>query len=206
MHYHTNTLATLITLSIISCHVQEKNTTLSQADSTNAQHSDSLLPQQTFIDSLMNGKYYNSESFGSGEDAPFRLHNGRCLIKPFDVYSSDSSYVDAQILSTPTMYDFDHDGKIDALVLLDENFGGSGCFISINIMLNRNGTPVFTATKTLGDRIQIDSIKVIKDTISVYSVVHGPNDPMAWVTMPYVFKLIFQNKSLAFVDGTDPYK
>jgi len=202
MHHNINRLVVLIGVLAFSLNAQPRNITLSAKGGSSAtRHSRSALAKRKFINLLLNGEYYNSENYGSGE-GPFRLHNGKCKPRASDWVSPDSSYVEATIMLPPILYDFDHDDKDDALVLLGENFGGSGYFISINIMLNKNGAPIFTATKTLGDRIEIDSITVVKDTISVYSVVHGPNDPMAWVTMPYVFKLVFQNKSLAFVDGT----
>jgi heat shock protein HslJ len=82
--------------------------------------------------------------------------------------------------------DLDGDGVEDAAVLLAENSGGSGTFIYLAAVLNRNGNPQNTATQLLGDRVQVNSLSIEDGEIVVDMLTHGPDDPMCCPTQPVV--------------------
>jgi hypothetical protein len=74
--------------------------------------------------------------------------------------------------------DLNADGVADAAVLLAENGGGSGAFISVIALLNQNGVPVQAGAMLVDDRPIIDSIAIESGKIILGATIHGPNDPM----------------------------
>jgi len=74
--------------------------------------------------------------------------------------------------------DLDGDGVDDAAVLLVENSGGSGSFVYLAAVLNRDGQPENVATTLLGDRAQVAELSIDSGRIGVKMLTHGPDDPM----------------------------
>lgn len=74
--------------------------------------------------------------------------------------------------------DLDGDGVDDAAVLLVENSGGSGSFVYLAAVLNRDGQPENVATTLLGDRAQVEELTIESGQIGVKMLTHGPDDPM----------------------------
>ena len=150
-----------------------------------------------FLDSLKNGLYYNSD-----EGEYYRFHNGK--------YIFDTTYVEESRTIHDVLYmsvgdvlienDFDNDGVDDALVTLTANGGGSGIFVAVVVMLNKNSTPIYSDSKWLGDRISIDSSAMVGDSIFVYSIIQGPDEPMCCPTMPYIFKLLYHENKLQLLN------
>lgn len=83
------------------------------------------------------------------------------------------------------MGDLNGDGLEDAAVILAENTGGSGTFLSLVVVLNQNGTPIQAGFAQLGDRVKIDSMVIEDQKILMDEVVHTPNDPLCCPTQPY---------------------
>lgn len=86
-----------------------------------------------------------------------------------------------EITLLPDMYafgDFDGDGAKDAAVILAASGGGSGTFITLEALINDNGSPRHATTAHLGDRVQVRSISIGTGIITVEMVAHGPDDPM----------------------------
>jgi heat shock protein HslJ len=74
-------------------------------------------------------------------------------------------------------------GQDAAAVLLDENSGGSGLFVSLALVLDQDGTPVNVATTLLGDRVDVYALTIDENgVIAVEMVRQGPNDPMCCPT------------------------
>jgi hypothetical protein len=83
------------------------------------------------------------------------------------------------LIDTPIAYgDINGEGQEDAAVLLAENSGGSGTFVYLAAVVNQDGQPVNVATTLLGDRVQVESLKIENDQIVVEMVQAGPDDPM----------------------------
>jgi hypothetical protein len=78
--------------------------------------------------------------------------------------------------------DLDQDGVSDAVVVLVENSGGSGNFIYMAAVLNESGIPVNTSTILLGDRVKVQSIRVVDGQIDVTVATHAPEDPLCCPT------------------------
>jgi hypothetical protein len=81
------------------------------------------------------------------------------------------------LLDVAAFGDLNGDGASDAVVLLAENGGGSGVFISLLVMLNQGGLPYQAAAAELGDRVLINGAKIDSGRVELDMVVHGPNDP-----------------------------
>lgn len=81
-------------------------------------------------------------------------------------------------LQTVANGDLDQDSIPDAVVVLAENSGGSGTFIYLAAVLNEYGEPVNTSTIRLGDRVQVQSLRVIDGQILVTALTHAPEDPL----------------------------
>jgi hypothetical protein len=80
--------------------------------------------------------------------------------------------------------DLNGDGVSDAAVLLAENYGGTGVFVSVIAMLNQNGKPVQAAGELVDDRPVINSITIKDEQILLDVTVHGPNDPGCCAAQP----------------------
>ncbi len=74
--------------------------------------------------------------------------------------------------------DLDGDGSPDAAVVLATETGGSGTFVDLAVVLNRDGRPENVATAFLGDRVPVDRIRIVDGEIQVDLTMHGPADPM----------------------------
>jgi hypothetical protein len=121
----------------------------------------------------------------------FRLHNGQYIDK------TDSMHILESKLITPIVFArLEIQQKEVALVPMILSDGGSGVFSSINVFMNRGGKPVQMAYADLGDRIRIDSIYVVHDTITVDIITQGPHDAMCCPTMPYKCRFLFRNDGL----------
>jgi hypothetical protein len=73
--------------------------------------------------------------------------------------------------------DLNGDGADDAAVILAENYGGTGVFVSVAAVLNENGQPRHAASFGIDDRPSINSFRIQDGTILLDAIVHGPNDP-----------------------------
>jgi hypothetical protein len=113
---------------------------------------------------------------------------------------------------TPQMAfgDLNGDGVGDAALLLAENYGGSGVFVSLVAMLDQNGQPLQAASVLIDDRPKINSLGIRNGQILLDAIVHGPNDPACCAARPtkqtfrYAFgKLMRTAFSSAAPDGTE---
>jgi len=103
------------------------------------------------------------------------------------------------IVFYPEMYafgDLDGDGVEDAAVVLATSGGGSGTFISLEAVINDNGTPNHVATAFLGDRVQINSVAIEAGVITVDMVTHGPEDPLCCPTLEVTQRYELQGDEL----------
>jgi hypothetical protein len=97
---------------------------------------------------------------------------------------SGADYISANLMDKVAFGDLNGDGKPDSAILLAENTGGSGTFISLVVVLDENGQPVQTSSALIGDRAKIDSVTIGPDRkIVVTGAVQGPNDPMCCPTL-----------------------
>ena len=84
--------------------------------------------------------------------------------------------------------DLDNDGKDDAAVIIVSNFGGSGVFVELVVMINDNGNPLYLDSEILGDRVIINSIAIESSEIILALIVLGPDDPMCCPTLEKIVR------------------
>jgi hypothetical protein len=131
-------------------------------------------PEPLTIESLQNAEYQ-----GIYPEA-VQLVDGRYEGEPFQEDGASRPMV---IFIEPTAFgDLDGDGVADAAVLLVENSGGSGAFIYLAAVLNQDGEPNNQTTALLGDRVQVESLKIETGQIQIEMLTHGPDDPLCCPT------------------------
>lgn len=86
--------------------------------------------------------------------------------------------------------DLDGDHITDAAVIVFYNGGGSGTFISLVTVLDRDGAPMQGPHYLLGDRVVVQNVTISHGEIVVDMLTHGPEDalccPTQAVTRKYV--------------------
>ncbi len=73
--------------------------------------------------------------------------------------------------------DLNGDGAEDAALLLSENSGGSGVNVYLAVVERRDGELRNVATRLIGDRVQIHSLKLDQGVVVMELVMAGPDDP-----------------------------
>ena len=95
-----------------------------------------------------------------------KLVNGTYLLKPLPGESQSDYYV--KLDEDHVVFgDLNNDGLEDAVVILTSRSGGTGVFSQLTVVINNNGLPLNVANEDLGDRAQINSLKIISSTISI---------------------------------------
>ncbi|MFN2241816.1 MAG: hypothetical protein ACK2U2_05975 [Anaerolineae bacterium] len=107
---------------------------------------------------------------------PIELSDGQYEGEPF--VEGAASRPTVTFMEPYALGDLDGDGVEDAAVLLVESSGGSGSFVYLAAVLNRDGTPQNTATTLLGDRTQVEGLTIESGQIGLKVLTHGPDDPM----------------------------
>jgi hypothetical protein len=87
-------------------------------------------------------------------------------------------YARIDLLDEVALGDLDGYGNDDAAVLLAENYGGTGHFVSLIAMLNRNGAPEQGPSAYIDDRPHINGLTIENGAIVLDTLVHAPADPM----------------------------
>jgi len=72
--------------------------------------------------------------------------------------------------------DLDGDGNADAAVVVYTSGGGSGAFIYLVAVLDRDGTPSQAARAYLGDRVRLESLSISDGQVRAQILAHGPQD------------------------------
>ncbi|MFA7340473.1 MAG: hypothetical protein WC028_27065 [Candidatus Obscuribacterales bacterium] len=75
--------------------------------------------------------------------------------------------------------DVDGDGKGDAVIVIGYNGGGSGYFVNLVAVLNKNGHPVQGASYDLGDRVIVKDLRLSKQRVTLVMLDHGDSDGLA---------------------------
>ncbi len=88
-----------------------------------------------------------------------------------------ADYLMAALLPNIAFGDLNNDGVADAVVVLAENYGGSGTFLSLVPVLATTEGPKPEKGVTLGDRVQVQSVSVQNGQVTVSLMAQGPNDP-----------------------------
>jgi len=96
-------------------------------------------------------------------------------------YHDSAGGLDVQLLASATG-DLDGDDRADAAVVLASNTGGTGTFVDLFALLDKEDGAYARGPASLGDRVKVDSIRVHNRTVLVHLLTHGPDDPLCCPT------------------------
>lgn len=96
-------------------------------------------------------------------------------------YSEDAMSI--SLLPQVAMGDLNGDQIDDAVVLLAENGGGTGTFVSLVVIVSQDGEYRQVGSAMIDDRPLIESLKIEDGAILLSALVHGINDAMVSPTL-----------------------
>jgi len=97
-----------------------------------------------------------------------------------------ADYLLVQMLPQMAFGDLNQDGQIEGAVLLGENGGGSGVFVSLIAVTLKGGVPVQAGTALVDDRPKIRGLSIKDGQIILDALIHGPADAMVNPTLPVI--------------------
>jgi hypothetical protein len=144
------------------------------------------------FDQLRNAEY---RTLGLSDDTiqTFRLEDGlyRTSTDP-----AAENYMAVNLIEPYAFGNLNNDELTDAVVILVENYGGTGQFVHIGAVLSRAGQPVHADSFLLGDRVAVNTLDVQNSEIVAALTVHGPEEPACCPSVPanIHLRLINENK------------
>jgi hypothetical protein len=97
--------------------------------------------------------------------------------------------------------DLDADGVSDAAAVLATDAGGSGTFLDLAAVLEREGVPEVRAILFLGDRIPVDRVRIVDNEIRLDLTMHGPADPMCCPSVRATRRFVLEGDALVEIVG-----
>lgn len=123
------------------------------------------------VNILKNISYYGIDMFDTVE-----MENGYAEL-PVDSSINDGTYY--LRYDDEDWGDLDNDGQEDAIVTLAERIGGSGVFVCLVPVLNRNGNAIPLRPFELGDRVVVVDITIDNSIANVTALFHAEGEPLA---------------------------
>jgi hypothetical protein len=116
------------------------------------------------LEALQNAEYPSSDAMGL-----VKFANGYAALEPMKGESQEDYYLklDPDHIARG---DLNNDDQEDAVVILVSRSGGSGTFRYLNVMLNQNGEPQYTAQAYLGDRTTVNNVSISGGLITVDAI------------------------------------
>ncbi len=78
--------------------------------------------------------------------------------------------------------DINGDGLEDVVAILISKCGGTAALVNLEVLINDGERPMYRAMTFLGDRVDVRSIALKGETISVKMITHDEDDPMCCPT------------------------
>ncbi len=140
-------------------------------------------PPATDIPALTFAQVSNMEVYAPFYERTVMLTDGqyRSGSDPFSV-----DYLAVNLLNLYAQGDLNGDGAQDLAVLLNENGGGTGQFVSLIVFLNIGGMPVQQAHTPVDDRPMINAVSIAEGQINLDVVIHGFEDPACCPTFSVI--------------------
>jgi hypothetical protein len=137
---------------------------------------------------------YHSPDWGT-----FRLTNGLYERPPLNPGEASSAYT-TRLLEPVAFGDLNGDGAQDAVVGLGTQSGGTGHFVELAAVLNRDGSPQNADTLPLGDRVVIEQASIQDGIITLNMRVHGPNDGLCCPSQLETWQFLLQGDQVIRVE------
>lgn len=170
---YTLSLAFLLILTAcVTINVQQENPTATAGAASPATLTPEVGLPPTNAPELTEEVLRNSEFLSPMLNAPIRLVNGE--------FSGSVNGVELRASIQPGIQfgDLNGDGVDDAALLLSENTGGTGTFVSLVVIFSQSGKFKQAPGMTIDDRPVINSMSITDGKVKLDVLVHGPNDPM----------------------------
>jgi hypothetical protein len=102
--------------------------------------------------------------------------------------------------------DLDGDGVGDAVAVLETDPGGSGIFFELVAVVASESGPHQVASASLGDRTDVEDLKLADGVIRLDLITHGPEDPLCCPTAREArrYRLIGDTLAAQADDGNPP--
>ena len=122
---------------------------------------------------------------------------------------SGADYLLVEMLPQMAVGDLNGDGQTDAAVLLAENGGGSGVFVSLVPFISTGSGFTEAQAVLIDDRPRINALTIQDGKISLDALIHGADDSMASPSMKVVETYTFSGDALTLtafssaINGTE---
>jgi len=105
------------------------------------------------------------------------LDGSKCRLKngSYESGSGLDDYVRVKLVAL-AVGDLNNDGQSEAAVILVSNFGGSGSFYELTVLVNRGQDLEQTNNLELGDRVEIKGLTIEAGKSGLHLLTHGPED------------------------------
>ena len=110
-------------------------------------------------------------------------------------YHDSAAGLDVKLIAS-AKGDVDGDGRPDAAVVLASQTGGTGTFIDLFALLDRQDGAYARGPVSLGDRVKVDSIRVSDRAIHLHLLTQGPDDPLCCPTRRVVETFVLHADTL----------
>jgi hypothetical protein len=117
------------------------------------------------------------------------------------VFEDTARRVTVYLMPEYAVGDLDADGVSDAAAVLATDAGGSGTFLDLAAVLNREGVPEVRAILFLGDRIPVDRVRIVDNEIRLDLTMHGPADPMCCPSVRATRRFVLEGDALVEIVG-----
>lgn len=130
----------------------------------------------TFVGRLRNAKY----QLGTPDTLQVvQLKNGE-----FESgVEGSAEFVSVKMLNFVASGDLNGDGRLEAVALVSENYGGSGVFVFLTVYADVNGTLTFQSSLLVDDRPQPNELSIADGEVLLDVLTHGPEEPMCCPTL-----------------------
>lgn len=118
-----------------------------------------------------------------------------------DGHYEDRDMVSADLDGLSASGDVDGDGAPDRAVLLVTSTGGSGVFRELYLLRRKNGALQVSPPALLGDRVEVNDLRVENGEIAVDLVVQGADDPLCCPTLAVTYRFRLVNDALVETTG-----
>ena len=139
----------------------------------------SVETQRLTLDQLRNAEYHLP--LLGDEDTPIQFTNGQ---GQFVFGEGATERVHAGLVNDTVAFgDLDGDAIADAVAVVYISSGGSGTFIYLVALLDRDGAPIQAAHAFLGDRVAVESLTISSGEIVAATLAHRPSDGLCCPTL-----------------------
>lgn len=149
-----------------------------------------VVPQPSLTDAVLKNALYHSPDWGD-----FQLVDG-VYLRPPPAPGESAEIYKTEFREPAVFGDLNADGLDDALVFLSTQNGGTGHFVELAAVINRNGTADNVSTVSLGDRVGVEAARIEAGVIVLDMRVHGPDDPMCCASQLETWRLQLHDDEL----------